>query len=224
MTRTIVTEDVVRAAARRGRAVRVGAEDAVAPGARALAERLGVRLERADAGGAAPVLPGDARVVALGSDHAGFRLKEELCGFLAERGYAVWDFGCRSPDPVDYPDVAAAVARAVAAGEAWRGIVVDAVGVGSAIAANKVAGVRAAPCHDVSSARSSREHNDANVLALGAGLIGPGLAREIVEVWLATEFAGGRHARRVAKIAALESRCGGGVRAGAGVDGGRGRG
>lgn len=217
MARTIVTEDVVRAAARRGGVVRVGAEDGVAPGAWALAERLGVRLERAGVAGSVAAVPADARVVALGSDHAGFRLKEELRAFLSERGYAVRDFGCRSPDPVDYPDIAAAVARAVAAGEAWRGIVVDAVGVGSAIAANKVVGVRAAPCHDVSSARSSREHNDANVLALGAGLVGPALAREIVEVWLAAVFAGGRHARRVAKIAELEG-------VGPGVDAGGRRG
>lgn len=199
MTRSIVTEDVVRAAARRGRAIRVGPEDAVAPGARALAEALGVRIERE---GADP--PSGALTLVVGSDHAGFALKEELKTWLSQKGYAVRDVGCHSTEAVDYPDYARALAEMVARGEAWRGIMVDGAGIGSAMVANKVAGVRAAPCYDLSTARNAREHNDANVLTLGGGLIGAALARQIVELWLATEFAGGRHARRVEKINALD--------------------
>jgi len=116
----------------------------------------------------------------------------------------VRDLGTDSKAAVDYPDFAAAVARAVAAGEAWRGIVVDAAGIGSAIAANKVPGVRAASCYDSTTARNSREHNDANVLTLGARLLAPETAREIVALWLETPFAGGRHQRRLDKIIALE--------------------
>jgi len=144
------------------------------------------------------------RPVALGADHGGYELKEFLKQFLLESGYEVRDLGTDSRQAVDYPDFAAAVARAVASGEAWRGIVVDAAGIGSAIAANKVAGVRAALCYDSTTARNSREHNDANVLTLGARLLAPETAREIVALWLSTEFAGGRHQRRIEKIIALE--------------------
>ncbi len=146
------------------------------------------------------------RVVAVGADHGGFELKEQIKNWLAQWGYAVRDFGTQSTESVDYPDFAEAVAAAVARGEAWRGIVVDTVGVGSAMAANKVPGVRAAPCYDTAAARSSREHNDANLLALGARMIPATLAREIVGVWLETPFAGGRHERRVEKIRAIEQR------------------
>jgi len=118
----------------------------------------------------------------------------------AEAGYRVVDCGTHSSDAVDYPDFAYAVARLVADGRAWRGIVIDGAGIGSCMAANKVPGVRAAMCYDQATAVNSREHNDANVLTLGAGLIGPSLARQIVDTWLTTEFGGGRHARRVDKI------------------------
>lgn len=199
--RTIVTEEAVRAAARRGRVLRVGPGDAVGAAARRLADQLGVAIITGDPAPAAP----DARVVVLGADHGGFALKEELKTFLAERGYATRDVGCHSTEAVDYPDYARAVALEVARGAAWRGIMVDGAGIGSAMVANKVPGVRASLCYDVSSARNAREHNDANVLTLGAGLIGAGLARQIVETWLATAFAGGRHARRVSKINALDA-------------------
>lgn len=149
---------------------------------------------------------GEGRTVALGADHAGYRLKEALKGFVAELGYKVIDCGTNRPDAVDYPDFAYAVARLVAEGRAWRGIIVDGAGTGSCMAANKVPGVRAALCYDQATAVNSREHNDANVLTLGAGLIGEHLARQIVETWLETEFGGGRHARRVAKIMAIEKR------------------
>ncbi|MBI4543947.1 MAG: ribose 5-phosphate isomerase B [Gemmatimonadetes bacterium] len=201
MSRTIVTEDVVRAAARRGRAIRLGPGDALAPGARTLAQQLGVRIENSPEAAA----PAGARVVALGADHGGFKLKEELKAALLEQGYAVQDLGCHTTEAVDYPDYARAVAEAVARGQAWRGIMVDGAGIGSAMVANKVAGVRASLCYDLSTARNAREHNNANVLTLGGALIGPTLARQIVELWLATEFAGGRHERRVAKIDALDA-------------------
>ena len=138
--------------------------------------------------------------IAIGADHGGFALKQKLAGYLRERGYRVNDCGTDSGEAVDYPDFARAVAQAVAGGASRWGIVVDGAGIGSCMAANKVPGVRAALCYDVSSARNSREHNHANVLTLGAGLIGESLARQIVDAWLGTEWGGGRHARRVAKI------------------------
>jgi len=143
--------------------------------------------------------------VALGADHGGFPLKEQLKGPLAESGYEVLDLGTASAEAVDYPDFAVAVARAVAQGRAWRGIMVDGAGIGSAMAANKVAGVRAALCYDLTTAQNAREHNDANVLTLGGTLIGTRLAVDIVRTFLATEFGGGRHARRVDKINSLDT-------------------
>ncbi|MCI0394464.1 MAG: ribose 5-phosphate isomerase B [Chloroflexi bacterium] len=145
-------------------------------------------------------------MVALGADHGGYQLKEQLKAAVAEAGYGVVDCGTHSAEAVDYPDFAYAVARLVADGRAWRGIIVDGAGIGSCMAANKVPGVRAAMCYDQATAVNSREHNNANVLTLGAGLIGPHLARQIVQTWLATEFGGGRHARRVAKIDAIGER------------------
>ncbi|MCC7361741.1 MAG: ribose 5-phosphate isomerase B [Anaerolineales bacterium] len=145
-------------------------------------------------------------VVALGADHGGFALKENLKAYLTELGYSVRDCGTHSTEAVDYPDLAYAVARLVASGEAWRGIVVDGAGIGSSMAANKVPGARAALCYDYSSAVNSREHNDANVLTLGAGLIGPALARTIAQTWLTTAYAGGRHQRRIDKITEIERR------------------
>ena len=146
------------------------------------------------------------RTVALGADHGGFELKELLQRHLADLGYPVIDCGTDSAQSVDYPDFALAVARLVAAGKAWRGVLVDGAGIGSCMAANKVPGVRAAMCYDEATAVNSREHNDANVLTLGAGLIGPQLSRRIVQTWLETDFAGGRHARRVEKVMAIEHR------------------
>ncbi len=145
------------------------------------------------------------RTVAIGADHGGFALKEAIRRYLEEElGYSVVDFGTHSEEPVDYPDLALAVARAVARGEAGRGVLVDGAGIGSTMAANKVRGVRAALCHDERTARNGREHNDANVLVLGAGSVGRGLARAIVRIFLTTPFAGGRHERRVKKIMAIE--------------------
>lgn len=154
---------------------------------------------------APPALPAE-RVVAIGADHGGFELKELLKPEIAALGYEVRDVGTGGKEAVDYPDFAYEVARLVAGGEAWRGIMIDGAGIGSCMAANKVPGVRAGMAYDLSSAKNGREHNDANVLTLGAGLVGPNLAKQIVQTWLATEFGGGRHAGRVDKITAIEQR------------------
>jgi ribose 5-phosphate isomerase B len=146
------------------------------------------------------------RAVAIGADHGGYELKEQLKRHLADWSYTVIDLGTSSTEPVDYPDFAEAVANAVASGKTWRGVVIDSAGIGSAIAANKVPGARAALCYDRATARNSREHNDANVIAFGARLIPAEVAREILALWLDTPFAGGRHQRRIDKIKAIEDR------------------
>ena len=142
--------------------------------------------------------------VAVGADHGGFLLKERIAGDLRERGLEVHDCGTDSTESVDYPDFAHDVARLVADGGCRWGIIVDGAGIGSCMVANKVPGIRAATCWDVSSARNSREHNHANVLVVGAGLIGESLALEIVQTWLSTPWGGERHARRVEKITEIE--------------------
>lgn len=143
--------------------------------------------------------------LSVGSDHAGYQLKEHLVETLAKLGHDVVDLGTDSEAPVDYPPICAAVAQAVARGEADRGIVVGGSGQGEQIAANKVRGVRAALCNDLYTARMSRQHNDANVLAMGGRIVAPGLADEIIEVWLTTDFEGGRHERRIRQIADIEN-------------------
>jgi len=155
---------------------------------------------------AAPVAPAEAsRRVALGSDHGGYELKEVLKRAIEdELDWKVVDVGTHSKDAVDYPDYAAAAAREVAAGRCARGVIVDAAGIGSTMAANKIHGVRCALCHDDATVTNSREHNDANVLALGARVVNRGLATRLVRLFLGTPFGGGRHERRVRKIMALE--------------------
>ena len=143
-------------------------------------------------------------VVAVGADHAGFSLKQHLKGWLIAEGHRVLDVGTHSSDSVDYPDYAAAVARAVSAGDAERGLLVCGTGIGMAIAANKVPGVRAGVCGDVETALLSRQHNDLNVLALAGRVTPPDQATAIVRAWLETAFEGGRHERRLTKVAALE--------------------
>jgi ribose 5-phosphate isomerase B len=142
--------------------------------------------------------------IAIGADHAGFLLKEHLKGTLQRLGHTVDDHGTHSEEAVDYPPICIAVARAVADGRAERGIVLGGSGQGEQIAANKVAGVRAALCNDLYTARLSREHNDANVLSMGGRIVAAGLADEIVALWLRTAFEGGRHKRRIEQIAAAE--------------------
>jgi len=148
--------------------------------------------------------PANLKTVAIGADHGGFPMKENLKAFLEEKGYQVIDCGTNSPDSVDYPDFAQAVGEHVASGSAWRGVMIDGAGIGSCMAANKVHGVRAAMCYDYATAFNSREHNNANLLTLGAGLIGPNLAKQILTTFLETEFGGDRHARRVDKIMEIE--------------------
>ena len=143
--------------------------------------------------------------VAIGSDHAGFLLKQHLVATLQELGHTVDDHGTDSEESVDYPPICAAVGRAVATGGADRGIVLGGSGQGEQIAANKVHGVRAALCNDLYTARLSREHNDANVLAIGARIVATGLADEILALWLDTPFQGGRHQPRLDQIAELEA-------------------
>ena len=144
--------------------------------------------------------------ISLGSDHAGFELKEDLRAYLAEQKVEVIDLGVYNEEPVDYPDIGASGAQKVSRGEVDRGILICGSGIGMSIVANRFPGVRAALCHDLYTARISREHNDANLLILGGRMIGKGLAREILRVWLEAEFQGGRHQRRLEKIRALEEK------------------
>lgn len=147
-----------------------------------------------------------AFMIALASDHAGFHLKEAIRAYLQEKGFGVKDFGVHQPEPADYPDQAVQVAEAVAAGDYPRGILVCGTGIGMSISANKIRGIRAAVCSDTFSAHMARAHNDCNVLCLGERVVGQGLALELVEAFLSTEFCGDRHAARVAKIMALQDR------------------
>jgi ribose 5-phosphate isomerase B len=221
VTKRAVTEADVRAAASTGRTLTLPEDAVVTPAARDLARQLGVALVAGDrtTGGSKdgkspagsesfPSLdpPVSRPVVALGADHGGFPMKEGLKPVLQALGFAVLDLGTHSTDAVDYPDFAVAVARAVAEERAWRGIMVDGAGIGSSMAANKVPGVRAALCYDLTTAANAREHNDANVLTLGGTLIGARLAADIVKTFLTTEFGGGRHAGRVDKINRLDRR------------------
>lgn len=146
------------------------------------------------------------RTIAVGSDHGGFRMKQFIVPLLRELGLSVKDVGVFDEGAADYPDIAVKVASLVQQGVATRGVIVDGAGIGSAMAANKMAGIRAALCYDVASARNSREHNDANVLTLGGRLLTDSQAETVLRTWLATPFAGGRHKARVDKIMALEQR------------------
>ena len=209
MARRILTAADIDAVPREGELV-VPSDAILTDRARELAGERGVRIRIENTSPESGVRRPESKAatrhgpVALGSDHAGYELKEYLKQFLQQLGYEVQDLGTSSTDAVDYPDFAQAVAQAVASGRAWRGMVVDGAGIGSAMAANKVPGVRAALCYDRATARNSREHNDANVLTLGARLLRPEEAREVAAVWLETEFGGGRHQRRVDKITAME--------------------
>jgi len=173
-----------------------------------LTREMPSQLEKALSSSPAPTpetKPAASKSVALGADHGGYGLKETLKIYLEENGYQIIDCGTNGAESVDYPDFARSVAQHVADGNAWRGIMIDGAGIGSCMAANKVPGVRAAMCYDHATAFNSREHNNANLLTLGAGLIGASLAKQITATFLETEFGGGRHARRVEKIMAIES-------------------
>lgn len=142
--------------------------------------------------------------IAVGCDHGAFELKQVIMAYLEEKGYVYQDFGTYDTSSCDYPDVAKPVAQAVAAGQFDRGILLCGTGIGIGIAANKVKGIRAALCHDTFSAHASREHNNANILTMGQRVVGQGLALDIVEIWLNTEFQGERHQRRIDKIHQIE--------------------
>jgi ribose 5-phosphate isomerase B len=177
----------------------------ISPSARDAAAERGVKIV---------VLPADQiqrvaspdKTVAIGADHGGFHMKEQLKPILTELGLAIRDVGVTGEKPADYPDIAQQVAELVAGEIASRGIIIDGAGIGSAIAANKVPGIRAALCYDKASAKNSREHNDSNVLTLGGRLLTTTQAEEVLRVWLATKFAAGRHAARVLKISQIEQK------------------
>jgi ribose 5-phosphate isomerase B len=173
------------------------------PSARDLARERGVGIVEADPRDLPGLAPAE-RTVALGSDHGGFAMKQTLRPVLEELGWAVRDVGVYEEKPADYPDIAHAVARLVAEGKAALGVIVDGAGIGSAMAANKVPGVRAALCYDKASARNSREHNHANVLTLGGRLLTASQAEDVLRTWISTPFGGGRHQGRVDKITEIE--------------------
>jgi len=197
--KSVITEDDVRGL-ETGAVLRIGEDARLTPLAADIVNERKIEIvRRASRRGSKA-----AKLIAIGADHGGFKMKEELKAVLAELGHRVQDFGAYSEDAVDYPDFAHAVARAVADGSSDLGIMIDGAGVGSAITANKVPGVRAAACYSVDVARNSREHNDANVLTLGSKTINSKQMRDIVTTWLSTEITEDRHRKRVAKIDAIQ--------------------
>ncbi len=215
-TKQVLTErDVLQAWQQRQRQINVAAGVIITPAARDAARARGITLLDTAAAATpqaspAPLPSAAPLLVIIGSDHAGYQLKEHIKSWLRELGYRHEDVGTFSEAPVDYPDIAELVAQKVAAKPEFRGLVIDGAGIGSAIAANKVPGVRAAACFDPYTTRNSREHNNTNVLCLGSRNLGIDVAKEIVKIWLATGFGGGRHLRRVEKITALEQKYRGG--------------
>lgn len=201
MARKVITEADVPATGE----LRVAEGTLFTPSARDLAAARGVRIVEIPAG-QAPGLAPPEQTVAIGADHGGFALKELLKPVIEELGLAVRDVGVMEETPMDYPDIAEKVALLVVEGKAARGVIVDGAGIGSAMAANKIPGIRAALCYDRASARNSREHNNANVLTLGGRLLTPTQAELVLRTWLETPFAGGRHTARVDKISGLERR------------------
>jgi ribose 5-phosphate isomerase B len=200
MRRVFTAEDVPAAGDWR---IPIGA--IVTPSAREVAGARGVRLVELPEDQCS-ALAAPEKTIAMGADHGGFQLKEALKPIVESLGLTVRDVGVYEEKPADYPDLALKVAELVAAGEATRGVLIDGAGIGSAMAANKVPGIRAALCYDKSSARNSREHNDSNVLTLGARLLTASQAEEVLRTWIATPFAGGRHQARVQKIMDIEQR------------------
>jgi ribose 5-phosphate isomerase B len=188
-----------------GAELRIPRGAVITPSARELAASRRIRLIEVDPDQWRPPSSPE-KTIAVGSDHGGYTMKEALKPVLAGMGLEIRDVGVHDGRPADYPDIAQAVAELVAGGAAARGLIIDGAGIGSAIAANKTPGIRAALCYDKASAKNSREHNNANVLTLGGRLLTETQARDVLYTWLTTPFAGGRHAKRVEKIAALERR------------------
>ncbi len=185
--------------------LRIPSGSIVTPAAREIAAERGVRISQAPEG-EAPAPADPAKVVALGADHGGFRMKERLKPVLEDLGLTVRDVGVHEEKPADYPDIALKVMELIASGQASRRVIVDGAGIGSAIVANKAPGIRAAMCYDRASARNSREHNDSNVLTLGGRLLTETQAEEVLRTWLTTPFLGGRHQGRIQKILEIEQR------------------
>jgi ribose 5-phosphate isomerase B len=183
--------------------LRVPVGTIVTSSAREVAAGRGVRILEVPEDQLSALAPPD-RTVAIGSDHGGYRLKEALKPLLESLGLAVRDVGVSEEKPADYPDIAHMVAKLVASGTAARGVIIDGAGIGSCMAANKVPGIRAALCYDKASAKNGREHNDSNVLTLGARLLTQTQAEDVLRTWLETPFAGGRHQARVQKIMDIE--------------------
>ena len=217
MKKYVLTEAKVLAAYKQGRAeISVPKNHLITPAARDLLKMRGMKVV---VGAAPSALEADSarlsqqalsatapELIAIGADHGGYALKSLLVDFLKATGVKVRDLGTHSEDPVDYPDIAHAVAETVAKGEAKAGIIIDGAGIGSAMVANKVPGIRAACCNDLFTATNSKEHNGANILTLGGRVIGSELAKKIVQVWLNTNFGGGRHQKRVQKIIAVDQK------------------
>jgi len=195
----VITEDDVRGL-EQGSVLRIAENAKLTPLAADIINERGIEIVRRIPRSGSK----QSKMIAVGADHGGYAMKEELLALLNELGHRVHDFGTNSESAVDYPDFAHAVARAVADGSVDVGIMIDGAGVGSAMTANKVPGVRAAACYSVDVARNSREHNDANVLTLGSKTISSGEMREIVRAWLSTEITEDRHRKRVQKIEAVE--------------------
>jgi ribose 5-phosphate isomerase B len=185
--------------------LRIPADSIITPSARDLARDRGVRLVELPKG-SQPDAAAAGKTIAIGSDHGGFRLKERLKPIFAELKLSVIDVGVMEEKPADYPDIAEQVALRIVEGKAERGLIIDGAGIGSAMTANKIPGIRAALCYDRASARNSREHNNANVLTLGGRLLTESQAEEVLRTWLETPFAGGRHQTRVQKISEIEKR------------------
>jgi ribose 5-phosphate isomerase B len=213
----LISEQTVLDAARKGQKTLSVDPGAIVTGAAAdRAKQLGLAIVERKPDAARSSMPatglptasskGGAEQIAIGSDHGGFPMKEQLRPFIEQMGYKVVDLGTYAEEACDYPDFAYAVARMVSLRQAGKGIMIDSVGIASAMVANKIHGVRAACCSDEFTARSSREHNDANVLTLGGKTLGIELAKAIVKAWLETGFGGGRHAKRIAKIEEIEKR------------------
>jgi ribose 5-phosphate isomerase B len=200
MRRVITTQDVVESGE-----MKVPVGTLVTPSARDLAESRGVKIVELPADQLSGLAPPE-KTIAMGADHGGFHLKEQLKPMLEREGLAVRDVGVYEEKAADYPDIARQVAELVAEGAASRGIIIDGAGIGSSMVANKVPGIRAALCYDKASAKNSREHNDANILTLGGRMLTASQAEDVVRVWIGTAFGGGRHAARVEKIMDVEKK------------------
>jgi ribose 5-phosphate isomerase B len=215
MAKKLLSDNNIKDAAKRGqKSIKVDSDTIVTSAAKDRAKSLSIEIVEA-----AEVLPTKVAktsdsdkiqksrgIIAIGSDHGGYQLKEQLKPFILELGFTIKDVGTSSEEACDYPDFAFTVAKLVSIGDVGRGIMIDAVGLASAIVANKLSGIRAAACQSEFAATSSREHNDTNVLTLGGRITGSELAKNIVKIWLNTEFSGGRHQKRVDKISDIDSK------------------